>query len=600
MTEEDILKSIETLDSLRENSKLIEAKELAFELLENDEIQKDSKILALLYNRIGIINEKLSDYLKSIEYYKKALKITTDIQNKEGIAANYGGIGLVYRHLNDYPKAMEYFEKALQINVEIEHKEQIARNFGYMGNIYNDLSDNTKAIEFYEKALRIFEELERKDGIAVIIGNIGNVYLYNADYLKAIEYYKKALRINEELGRKEGISINFGNIGNAYIDLADYPNALEFIYKALQIDEEIGDKIGVANNFGNIGLVYSLLSDYSKAIEYFQMALQINEEIGSKQGTTMNYGNIGIAYTELGDFQNAVKYLNTSYNLAVEIGDKEMLMQLYKAYTDLYEKLGNMNLAFSYQKQYFEIKEEIQSEESKRKSILFDQKRILEEDEKNRQVKLARFQEKERLLHDILPSDIAERILQGETTIAEKNDNVSLFFSDIVGFTTISQTVEPEILVKELNTIFQEYDRIAKKYSVEKIKTIGDAYMAVSGLNPTIEHPHYNIAMFAMEVIDSLQKLTLGRNHFQIRVGLHVGKVVSGVIGGYKFTFDIWGDTVNIASRMESHSEPGRIHITEEFANKMKTYPEFNTIPRGEITIKGKGTMNTFWLEKAK
>jgi class 3 adenylate cyclase len=231
---------------------------------------------------------------------------------------------------------------------------------------------------------------------------------------------------------------------------------------------------------------------------------------------------------------------------------------------------------------------------------MLDHRRKIEDSERDRQIKLARFQEQERLLHDILPLEIANRIIQGETTIAEQNENVSLFFSDIVGFTTISQTIEPDLLVHELNIIFQEYDRIAKQYSIEKIKTIGDAYMAVSGINESIEHPHYNIAMFAIDVIDRLKKLELGRNKFKIRVGLHVGKVISGVIGGYKFSYDIWGDTVNIASRMESHSEPGRIHITEQFAKSIEHYPEFSVITRGEITVKGKGTMKTYWLEKKK
>lgn len=264
----------------------------------------------------------------------------------------------------------------------------------------------------------------------------------------------------------------------------------------------------------------------------------------------------------------------------------------------MYKEIGKLTEAIDYLERYVEIEKFLYSEQTTNKARLFDHRRKIEEAERDRQVKLARFQEKERLLHDILPLDIAERILQGETTIAEKNDNVSLFFSDIVGFTTISQSIEPEILVNELNTIFQVYDTIAKKYSVEKIKTIGDAYMAVSGLNSTIENPHYNIAMFAIEVIEALKQLVLGKNSFQIRVGLHVGKVVSGVIGGYKFTFDIWGDTVNIASRMESHSEPGRIHVTEAFANAVRQYPELKLTPRGTINIKGKGAMNTFWLER--
>ena len=234
--------------------------------------------------------------------------------------------------------------------------------------------------------------------------------------------------------------------------------------------------------------------------------------------------------------------------------------------------------------------------------MLFDQRRKIQEDDKDRQLKLARFQEQERIFHNILPFSIADRLIEGEQTIAESFENVSIFFSDIVDFTTLSANIEPAILVQGLNTIFTAFDRIGTNYGLEKIKTIGDSYMAVCGVPESYEDHTKRAAHFALEAKEVLSTLDLSEQFklVQIRFGLHSGSVVAGIIGEKKFAYDIWGDAVNIASRMESNSEAGRIHISEQFAKSIEHHPEFSLIPRGEILIKGKGTMQTYWLERAK
>lgn len=187
--------------------------------------------------------------------------------------------------------------------------------------------------------------------------------------------------------------------------------------------------------------------------------------------------------------------------------------------------------------------------------------------------------------------------MNGENRIADYYENVSVFFSDIVGFTRLSQKVSPDELVEMLNQIFTEFDRLARKYGLEKIKTIGDAYMAAAGVpNPADDHAA-RVADFALAAIESMKRTAGAKgDELQIRIGLHCGSVVAGVIGEDKFTYDLWGDAVNTAARMESHGTAGQIQVTEAFKNAAGD--AFAYIDRGEIEVKGKGATRTYYLIK--
>jgi class 3 adenylate cyclase len=288
-------------------------------------------------------------------------------------------------------------------------------------------------------------------------------------------------------------------------------------------------------------------------------------------------------------------------------------MDNLKELSEIYEKMGEVNLAFSYYKQYINLKEEVYSEDAKNKSQQFDQRRKIEEDEKARLLKLARFQEQEKILHNILPINIANRIINQETFIADHIDSASVLFMDLVGFTSLSSIAPPKQLVYLLDAIFQKADEVLEQFGLEKIKTIGDGYLAVANVTTQLDNHQKATAQAALQLIETMKHFTVNipnnlgdmdwikdMKDIEIRIGIHTGEVVAGIIGKNKYTYDLWGDAVNIASRMESNSEAGRIHISEEFAKSIEQHSEFLLIPRGEITIKGKGTMNTYWLEKAK
>ena len=217
--------------------------------------------------------------------------------------------------------------------------------------------------------------------------------------------------------------------------------------------------------------------------------------------------------------------------------------------------------------------------------------------EQDREIIRRERERSEALLLNVLPLPIAERLKSGERAIAERFDSVTVLFADIVGFTNLSANTAPEELVRGLNDIFEWFDDLAHKYNLEKIKTIGDAYMVAGGLPERSDDHCRRVAMFALEIQALMHKEAFYANTgemIRLRIGMHTGEAVAGVIGTSKFAYDLWGDTVNTASRMESHGEAGKIHVSEECFNLLKH--RFTFEERGEIDVKGKGTMRTWFL----
>ncbi len=201
----------------------------------------------------------------------------------------------------------------------------------------------------------------------------------------------------------------------------------------------------------------------------------------------------------------------------------------------------------------------------------------------------------ENLLLNILPKVIAERLKKGESNISDAYSDVNILFADLVGFTELSSKLDAHKLVEVLNHIFTEFDNLCEKYNIEKIKTIGDSYMAASNLPTPDSNGAVNLVMMAKDMIVALAKIEEEyKYNLQVRIGINSGRAVAGVIGKSKFIYDLWGDSVNLASRLESHGIPGRIQVSEEMYQHVKDHFQFEE--RGMIKVKGKGELRTYLL----
>jgi class 3 adenylate cyclase len=225
--------------------------------------------------------------------------------------------------------------------------------------------------------------------------------------------------------------------------------------------------------------------------------------------------------------------------------------------------------------------------ERSRRRIFLQQRTIDEERAKS-----------ERLLRNVLPEAIADRLKKEPARIADHFDQVTVLFGDIVGFTPLSSELSPAELVAALDEVFSAFDDIAHRHGLEKIKTIGDAYMVVGGVpTPRADHAE-SVALMALEMREVIaRKRFAGGRQLRMRIGIHSGPVVAGVIGKKKFIYDLWGDTVNTASRMESHGVEGMVQVTAATAELLRG--RFQLTARGAVQVKGKGEMETWFVDRS-
>jgi adenylate cyclase len=199
----------------------------------------------------------------------------------------------------------------------------------------------------------------------------------------------------------------------------------------------------------------------------------------------------------------------------------------------------------------------------------------------------------EQLLLNVLPQRIIDRLEAGETLIADRHEAVSVLFSDVVGFTETAARLTPAALIEEMNVLFSGFDAICRRTGVEKIKTIGDAYMAVAGLDGAGDHATA-VAEAALQMVEQVAASAGGGAGWRIRIGIHCGPAVAGVIGTSKFAYDVWGDTVNVAARLEATSEPDRIHVSGTLGSRIED--RYRLLSRGAMELKGKGLVETCFL----
>ena len=603
------------------------ALEYYFTALKLDEGIVDKKGIAYVAISVGIVYTKQSDYPKALEYYQKALKIDEGIGNKYGMAAAIGNIGLLYNEQSDYPRALEYDFKALKIKEEIGDKSGIASAANNIGYVYLNQSDYPKALEYFQRALKIDEELEDKNNIAAVTGNIGLLYKSQRDYSKGLEYLLKQLHMDDEIGDKEAIAKTTGNIGEVYAAQKNYIMAIEFSRKALKIDEEIGYKRGAAFQLCNIGAAYiSLVTD-----TFHTNVIAVSNE--TPHGKYQPHGEIPKDKTAR--LREGIDCLREGLAIGKEIHSLDVMQGCYERLADAYKLSGNYKKAMEYVDNARAIKDSVFSKQNSDKITKMENDRQQSADSlkaadaknvadikaqhqrnyeyigvgvivlllgftflvtKNNKLLSKERKRSDNLLLNILPEEVASQLKDTGTATAKQFDNVTVLFTDFVNFTSAGERMSPQALIEELNTCFKAFDEITVKYGVEKIKTIGDAYLAVAGL-PTADPKHAeNIIRAAIDINAFMQDrlAKLGNSTFDIRIGVHSGSVVAGIVGLKKFAYDIWGDTVNTAARMEQNSEAGRINISQTTYELVKD--KFACEYRGEIDAKGKGQLKMYYV----
>ncbi len=537
---------------------------------------------AMSDNNLGINCKAKSDYPTALRYYMEALAINEQLKNPKGVAGNLANIGTVYQNRNDIPKAKENLEKALEINRKVNYKKGIANNLENLSNLFEQENNFKQALEYLQQALAINTELGNKNDVATSLANIGANYASLNDFGQALAYDFKALGVFTETDNKSGSALTLGNIGENYYAIARRPDgvvkpdslisadrredlrlAISYLNSSVEASREIGFLKGVMKFSKTLSRAYALSSDGKRVLGDYKQAL---EESKRSLAAFQQYVNVHDSIFS-SDNSKLIKILENKHDK--EVKDAEILRSRRDAEVkqqNMYIFMGGMVILLV--------------------MLMF----IIKERKKT-----------EVLLLNILPKEIAARLKMKEHPIADHYKNVTIMFIDMAGFTEFAETRHPKDTVRVLNEIFTHFDTLAEKHGLEKIKTIGDCYMAVSGL-PQVNAQH---AMAAVKMAQEIRKTMKGYKtkdgtliHF--RIGLDCGPVVAGVIGKKKFIYDLWGDAVNTASRMEMTGVEGEIHCTDNFKveveqseNQEKLSITFAS--RGMVEVKGKGQMQT-WL----
>lgn len=509
------------------------------------------------------------------------------------------------------------------------HQYEKAEAFGYrlMGVSQHMKSDYPRALDYLLQGLKMHEALGEERLVSFTLGNIGSVYFEQGDYEKALDYQFRGLKIKEELEDRKGIASSLTNIGNAYYMQEDFSKALEYYQRSLIIKEELGDEKSVSNLFTNIGNIYADLENYPEALEYYQNSIAIKEALDDRWGITYPLAGIGNVFLQIGDQDKALLHCKRALEISKDVGlllvEKEACECVYKTY----KTMGDAENALAYHEQFTVLNDSIFNEENtKRLTQLemqheFDKKEAImnERSEKQKIGLIAAVgglllllslafsvyngkKKSDELLLNILPEETAQELKEKGHSDAQLIDHVTVLFTDFKGFTALSEQVTPKELVNDLHSCFSAFDEICEKYGIEKIKTIGDAYMAAGGLpSPNTTHALdiVNAALEMAKVVENgkAKKIEQGLPFFEIRIGVHTGPVVAGIVGIKKFQYDIWGDTVNTASRMESSGEVGKVNISQTTYELVKD--QFTCEYRGEVEAKGKGKLKMYFVRKS-
>jgi adenylate cyclase len=604
-------------------------------------------------SRVNILISLSAYYLNSApnearQYGEQAMELARNIHYKPGIALALKAIGDANYFLGNTPATLDYYNQSLQIFDSLGDMSRKAIIFNNLGNVYFMNGTRDKALENFFKALDIAEKNADKPGIAGAYANIGAVYKdQRATVDKARGYFLQSLKLSEEIGDKNTIGAVSVNLGEIYFELNKDDSAVYYFYKSLKAYE---NTINIPYPLRDIGLFYAKKNDFEKAIKFHEQSYEMAKKFDSKLDMTQTLLALGDTYSKKGDHRSALLSFQEADSIARLIPAYKELDQGYAGMAATYAKMGDYSKAYKYQKSFSSLADtlnnqtladklttlqndfEIQTRQNQI-NLLTKDKKLQELDlnsqklqktivsgglalifiialiilrnwiQSSRTNKLLDQQKVqiEGLLENILPTEVARELQRDGRATPRYYEKVSVLFTDFKDFTKHADTLSPQEIVTELSACFMAFDEIIEKYNLEKIKTIGDSYMAAGGI-PTVNDTHtLNMIMASLEFQSYMsarneERRGRGLSPWSLRVGIHVGPVVAGVVGKKKYAYDIWGSTVNIASRMESNGEPGMVNISADTYELVKEH--YTCFYRGKIYAKNIGEIDMYFVQE--
>jgi adenylate cyclase len=493
----------------------------------------------------------LENYINAYGLYSKY--DTRDFPRKSDYLTDYGG---KFYYFGDYSSAKRYFLEALLATQA--NKMQISR-INTVALCYDFLGQHDSAALYFNKAMDVAVRQHDETWIGILSGNIADIYYKRGEYDKARDLLEKSIALCLKNTVLQNAVYSLSLLGDVYLIKGDRKKGLELELQAYDI---IKKKNKWNNNYIVVRRVYPFIAKAYAA-----------------------NGNTALAYTFL-DSASAAKDSVAKERSLLFVAGAQHKAEVQKHMVEILEKESALQRQTVIRNSFiggfaivalFSI-------------VVFRQKKRISIEKKR----------SDELLHNILPEETAQELKINGSAEAKSYDLVTVMFTDFKDFTQASERMEARELVKEINYCYSEFDKIIDKHNIEKIKTIGDSYMCAGGLPVINKTNAVDVVKAAIEIQQLMhrhkeEREKQSRAFFQIRIGIHTGSVVAGIVGIRKFAYDIWGDTVNIASRMESSGEAGKINISGSTHELIKD--KFNCVHRGKIEAKNKGQIEMYFVE---
>jgi class 3 adenylate cyclase len=596
-------------------------------------------------------------------YYASELYRVSDFANYRyglAVALNYQGWVL---EQEDYRRSIEKYNQSLGISEKEGFKKLQSSTLNNLSIVYSVMGEFNKSIEYLLQFLKLAEEMDDDMRKAVALNNIGLRYHDMGNPEIALDYYDRAKRINLKTGATGRYATNLSNMGNSYQVMWQnnpdneqlYDSALSLQMEAIRLNRINQDYYKMQYGFQSLAILYAKKKQLNDA----QVALDSAVFFANK--VEDHYGNINLMRLRADllnkekRFGESIPILQEALKMATEMNYRTLLVDIYDELSESYSGKKDFVKAYEFDQKYMELQDSLQNIEKSKafaQMNFYEQEKARQEKEilnKNLEIQELRMnrqrlvrnsviivgslifllliglwqryrfvrrtkseledknkiiqnerEKSDKLLLNILPEETAGELKASGKSKAKMFDMVTVMFADFKGFTMMAEKMTPQELVDEIDHYYKTFDDIITRHNIEKIKTIGDAYMCAGGLPTPNKTNPVDVLMAACEIREFMkkhkaEKEAAGKPFFEARIGIHTGPVVAGIVGNRKFAYDIWGDTVNIASRMESSGEVGKINISQVTWESAKD--KFECTYRGKLETKNKGLMDMYFVE---
>jgi class 3 adenylate cyclase len=573
------------------------------------------------------------------QQYKDSLQVafTASSQNKEVALSTAHVLVRTFLSENRPDLANVYLQKAFVLAKETGDRKMLGMSLYLQGKLHLSILDYDRAMTSFIEADKIFkiEGLRKEHGLAEM--QFGILLYAQRNYKAASNYFNSAF----VLLRESNDSLNFITTqylhGLSLIELGDYKEAERVLKEALFMNvksafhqREMECRLGLAQLYLKVGKPLESLAETNIALDYYRTA--------EPEGTSNQTGKaraellIGKAAIAIGNFKLAEQMLEQAL-LHEKLGNRyEECVQISEELIHVYDTIGDYKRAMSQVQFMLQLKDSLKKSDAEQTMRVLEDRQNIQlqnskielltsQQENDRIIRLSlivltvlllvlsvtwyqKFKLKkesgkkmDELLLNILPSEVAEELKAKGKATSKSYPSVTVMFVDIVAFTKMSERLSPDKLVADLHYFFSEFDEISARHRLEKIKTLGDAFMCAGGLPVENDTHAFDAVLAAREIINFIHHYNALKpleEQIQVRIGIHTGPVIAGIVGIHKFAYDIWGDTVNIAARLEQAGEPGKINISESTYQRIRSSVE--CLSRGKINAKYKGEINMYYV----